>query len=394
MAGAQIKLAALVAVTVATLAVIAMVGGQPPGTQSAAVLHSGSPAMPIYQRKSQLAKLPELFAARRRMAVGEPSAEESAVVARLSLEIFQATGNARLLGAAESAIAAWDNVPQPPSTVWLLRGRILQTRHHFAAAAQDLSLFNRVYVGVPEALLLEADAWRRAGAVARSRGVCMQLALHGRMDLATFCAAEVLLSVGQPGAALARVESVIDYAASLPAAERNWALAIYADVLCASGNPGRAATIWAKVLESDSAPLSYQLAYADVLLSLARYQDVVELLGEDAQMTGALLRVIVAATRLGHANAASRQAALKARLDLGSRMAAGELHLREQALYALWLDEDVEKSLALALRNWELQKGWEDAALVLEIADRLHNTGAMRRIRDWQQAQAGSGAAA
>ena len=79
---------------------------------------------------------------------------------------------------------------------------------------------------------------------------------------------------------------------------------------------------------------------------------------------------------------------LQRRLAIAARTSAADLHLREQALYALWLENDAAKSLQLAMRNWEMQKGWEDADLVLRIAGELHRDDAIRRIREWQQAHA------
>jgi hypothetical protein len=60
--------------------------------------------------------------------------------------------------------------------------------------------------------------------------------------------------------------------------------------------------------------------------------------------------------------------------------------LREQALFALWLEEDAGKALQFALRNWELQTGWEDAALVQRIAHSLNDSTTVQQISDWQQA--------
>ncbi len=385
------KVWTLFAVTVSALAAIVLVGPPPARGVPENVVRSADPLTLVFKREPQLAKLPAFLAAQKLSNAQPNDAEQSSASARLALQMYQSTGNARFLGAAKSSIAPWTDLSQPPEGIWLLRGRILQTEHHFAQAAQDLSHYNRVHSASTEALLLEADAWRRAGETGRSRRACFQLAIHGRTDLATYCAAEVLLTVGQAHTARALVEPVIHAAASLPTAQKNWAMAIYADLLSATDEPDKASTVWAAVTAGGTAPLSYKLAYADVLLSLSQYQSVIDLLRENSSTTAAMLRLAAAATQLEQDDAAVLKASLQQRLARAKLTDAPDLHLREEALYALWLEGDATESLRLAVRNWELQKGWEDAALVLHVADILNNTATTQRIRSWQQLQATKG---
>lgn len=377
---------ALFIATLFVVAVIVFISGGRPRVGSAPVVHRASPSTPILQRGPRYENLSELADARREQRVSEPSAEQATTVALLALQLYQSTGNSRFLGAAKSSIAAWENMDKPPMTVWMLRGRIAQTEHRFAEAARDLARFNQMHSGQIEALLLEADAWRRTGEIAHAKTACMRVALNGRMDLASYCSADILLSVGQPEAALALIHPIIVNVRSMPLAEQVWASAIYADLLYATGREEEAAEVWARVVAGGDAPLTYRLAYADVLLSLSRFEDVVILLGDDTQTSAALLRVTVAAARLERDDAAAMQSTLEGRLQISALTSTADLHLREQALFALWLEEDAGKALQFALRNWELQKGWEDAALVQRIAHSLNDSTTVQQISDWQQA--------
>lgn len=385
------KVWTLFAVTASALAAILVVAGPSGPVSPDRVVHSADPLTPVFKRESQLAQLPAFIAARQQSTKQPNSAEQASASAKLALQMYQSTGNTRFLGAAKSSIAPWQNIAQPPAAIWLLRGRILQTEHHFAEAAQDLSHYNREHAASTEALLLEADAWRRAGEINRSRRTCFELAIQGRTDLATYCSAEILLSVGQAETAKTLVEPVIDYTASLPAAQKNWAMAIYADLLSATGETEKAAAVWATVIAGDGTALTYKLAYADVLLALARYRAVADLLSEHASTTAALLRLTVAATRLQQDDAAMLKSVLEQRLTRVKLTSEPDLHLREEALFALWLEDDAPASLRLALRNWELQKGWEDAALVIHVAELLQNVDTVNRIRTWQQLHATKG---
>jgi hypothetical protein len=130
---------------------------------------------------------------------------------------------------------------------------------------------------------------------------------------------------------------------------------------------------------------SYLLgAYADFLLDQKRLQDVVRLLKGHERVDGLLLRKALALQQLP-----AEQAALRAAItELGARFAAASergdsVHQREQARFELHLRGRPQAALALARRNWEVQKEPADMRILLEAALAAGERQAARPVLDW-----------
>jgi hypothetical protein len=374
---------ALAVIAVSLLVLLVTV--QPNISPQASLITQAAAFTPIYQLDQRDQTLTGLVRLQRQLTMTPQQPVVAAKLAQQSLALYQASGNSRFLGMAKSALQPWWHIPHPDQAIWLLRGRIQQTEHQFAAAALDLTALNSRYPGSIEALLLEADAWRRAGQAKRSRRACLAVALAGRVDLARFCSAELLLSQGDVASASRLLSTTISSAEQLPLAQRNWAYAVYADTLVAAGELQQAAMVLAKVVASAASVQSYTLAYADVLLELRRWQAVVDLLAELPPSTATLLRQVKAGKQLQSADIAGLSDQLSSRMVLLEAGSDANVHLRERALYAWWVEENTEQALQLALQNWQLQKGWEDAELVLAIASQSNNQSALALIKQWRQ---------
>jgi hypothetical protein len=100
---------------------------------------------------------------------------------------------------------------------------------------------------------------------------------------------------------------------------------------------------------------------------------------------GLLLRHALALRAGGRArDLAPELAELAARFDAGERRGDG-VHLREQARFELALRGDARRALAIALRNWDVQKETPDARILLEAALAAHDATAARPVLDWMR---------
>ena len=151
----------------------------------------------LYRLDTHSEGFSDLMAARRGLDRAPDDALQALRLSRLALEHYRITGNTRFLGVAKAALSPWWDAPEPAVEIWLTRGRILQTEHQFIRAARDLAALNTHHPGHIEALLLETDAWRRGGNIVAAKRSCIKLAFAGRADLAHYCSAEILLSVGR-----------------------------------------------------------------------------------------------------------------------------------------------------------------------------------------------------
>src|SRR5690606_4064800 len=122
-------------------------------------------------------------------------------------------------------------------------------------------------------------------------------------------------------------------------------------------------------------------AYADFLLRRGRPGAVIELLERAPAADPLLLRLALAEARTGR-SAHERLATLRYRLELALR-GDDRAHAREAAFFALYLDDDAQLALSLALDNWTVQRESIDARLVLEAAAAAKMPDAARPVRDF-----------
>jgi hypothetical protein len=115
-----------------------------------------------------------------------------------------------------------------------------------------------------------------------------------------------------------------------------------------------------------------------------RAAEVVELLAGAPAADPILLRLTRAKRRRGDSVEAELET-LRYRLQL-SLTGDDDTHAREGAYLALHLLDEPEQALAIALRNWTVQREPIDARLVLEAALAARTPAAAQPVSDWLQA--------
>lgn len=307
--------------------------------------------------------------------------------AGLALRHYALSGDARYLGYAEAAVAHWQDDADPPLAVWLLRARVLQTQHRFAEAGADLDRLLAQHRQSVEGMLLAADAWRRAGDIDRARSRCAGLALAGYTEPALHCTADILMSLGKAGEAYDLLSPLHEDTSQAPKALEQWMLTVAADAAAAAGKDPEARALYERSLAIPDASIAMYAAFADLLLAAGRPRDAIEVLARapDQDADPLLLRRAIAARQLDGADFEALRERLRAGFDEAQKLGTAELHLREQALFALLIDDDPGAALAYAGKNWTLQKGAEDAALFIEAARAAGRPEAAGAVHDWRQ---------
>lgn len=300
-------------------------------------------------------------------------------------DAFVQSGNSRYLDIAQQYLSPWWGHKSPPADAWYLRARILQARHQFQVAAEDLSQLLDSHPRHVAARLLAADSWRRAGNLQRARQSCLALGLAGLTTHAALCAAEVTLSAGDTGRAAALVKPIKSRLTVLNRDERVWATAVIAEVYVANGDSASAVPIWEYLPYWQTLPLGYKLALADLLISQQRYSESQHLLENERPGFAVLLRRAVVAEQLSHEHRDAILEQLQKQQQIVAVSEERKLHLYELALYALWVENDSQQALQLALENWSTQRSYEDAALVLSAAESANDAAAKAIIEQWQR---------
>ena len=130
---------------------------------------------------------------------------------------------------------------------------------------------------------------------------------------------------------------------------------------------------------------SYLLgAYADFLLDQKRASEVLTLLRDQSRIDALLLQRQRTPQQQG-GNAGTLAADVK---ELAARFDAAALrgdtvHQREQARFELLLRRDVPTALALAKKNWAVQKEPADIRIYLEAAVMARDAVAAKPVIDW-----------
>ncbi|MGB5579561.1 MAG: hypothetical protein WBM68_03265 [Woeseia sp.] len=333
-----------------------------------------------------------LYALRRELSDNPSDAPRAALYAMTALKSYALSGDPRLLGYAAGALQNWQDVAAPPLDIWLLRGRLTQTEHRFADAAKDMDRLIAVHPGNAEALLLAADAWRRSGNVSAARGRCLALSLSGHDPLARLCAADVQLALGETAKAQTTAAQVIsDFANQLDDEALAFAHAIHAEAATANGATDIALDSWAGALAATpQPPLALRLGRVDTLLEAKQYDAALRALDGMPEADAVLLRRAIAGTALQHPQLAAWRTALLQRFTDPAYTAEDSLHWRERALFELDVMQEPTSALRFAERNWAVQKGYEDAELLLRAAAAAGNDAAAQPVIAWRKAQGGA----
>jgi len=298
----------------------------------------------------------------------DPRNAEAAVrLAKRYYDEAAAIGDPRYIGYAQAALAPWWTQPEPPPRVRVMRAILLQFSHHFAAALADLDAALRA-----EPENAEAWSWRAAISMvqadyAQARQACERLAPLASPLVATACIANVDSVSGKAGAAAAALRSALQRHADADAAEQLWVLTRLAEIEERRGDFAAAEAAFRRALALGLTDGYLLAAYADFLLDRGRPAEVLELLKDQTRSDVLLLRLALAAKALGAPSLAGYQRDLAARFD-AARRRGDATHQKEEARFALLVQGEPQRALALARENYTLQREPADARVLLEAA--------------------------
>ncbi|SEO30458.1 hypothetical protein SAMN05428959_106201 [Duganella sp. CF517] len=305
-------------------------------------------------------------------------------VAQRYIALGRSETDPRYLGYAQAALAPWWTQAAPPPQVRLLRATLLQSTHQFGPALADLK-------GVLAAQPDNAQAWLTQATVQTVRGdyddataSCAHLSNLSIELITVTCIANVGTVTGRSVKSEQLLDLTLERSANAPEELKEWALTLLAEMAQRRGDATMAEARYKRALvmaPNDSYLLG---AYADFLLEQKRAGEVLTLLRDQSRIDALLLRRALALQQQG-----GEQKALAADVkELGARFDAAALrgdtvHQREQARFELLLRRDVPTALALAKKNWAVQKEPADIRIYLEAAVMARDAAAAKPVIDW-----------
>jgi hypothetical protein len=296
-----------------------------------------------------------------------------------------ASGDPRYVGYAQAALAPWWAEAAAPVAVRVQRAVLLQYSHQFDPALADLDA-----AVLAEPANAQAWAWLAAihlvradyGASARA---CDRLAPLTNPLLATGCRAAADSLSGRAEAAATALAAALKAAAGARPEERLWALTRWAEIAERRGDAAGAERAFREALALGVADVYLQAAYADFLLDRGRAAEVLALLKDGARADVLLLRLALAAKAANDPRAAGWSRDLAARFD-AARARGDRTHEKEEARFALALQDDAARALALAQSNYAMQREAADARILLEAALAARQPKAAAPVLEWLQA--------
>ena len=321
----------------------------------------------------------ELRALRARLQEAPRDLPRAVEVARRYIEAGRREADPRYYGYAQAALGPWWNLAAPPPQVRLLRATLLQSEHRFSEALADLAALTAQQPDNAQAWLTRATVETVRADYTAATQSCARLSSVADELVTTACIA----NVGAMNGRLAASENLLAAVRARAGGAYDPAIDAWVQTMLAEMAQRRGAAAVAEARFRDALRLAprdtYLLgAYADFLLDAGRRGEAAALLAPHARVDGLLLRRALA----------SRQgpdlAELAARFDAGERRGDG-VHLREQARFELALRGDAHRALAIARRNWEVQKETPDARILLEAALAARDAAAARPVLDWMR---------
>ena len=307
---------------------------------------------------------------------------ESAVkLATRYIEQGRSEGDPRFLGQAQAVLNPWWSEPMPPPAALLLRATIRQNAHEFTDALADLDKVLAVQPTNAQAWLTKASILQVQARYDEARRACQRLGRLAASYVLLGCLSDIAGVTGQSAKSLELLRTGLSDP-HLSGRERIWLVTILAEIATRTGAIREAEQYFSEAFKVGIKDQYLLGAYADFLLDQHRYQDVISLLQSETRADGLFLRVAFAERALDLPSFQNHTAELAARFA-AARERGTTVHVREEARFALTLQQDAQRALPLAQANWNVQREPADARILLESALAAGNRSAAQPVLDW-----------
>ncbi len=303
-------------------------------------------------------------------------------LARRYREVGRAEADPRYYGYAQAALRPWWDQAQPPPQVMVLRANLRQARHDFDGALDDLSQVLKVQPRNAQAWLTRAVILTVRGDYAGARRSCLALSRLSSSLIATTCLSHTASLSGEAEKSYQRLRQVLENKPTARPQVRLWALTILAEIAERLGHDRAAEYHFKQALALGLRNTYLLAAYTDFLLGQSRSKEVQALLKADTRPDDLLLRLALTERQLDAPQLDNHIESLRARFS-ANRLRGDTLHLRNEARFTLYLLDEPKVALALAQKNWVLQREPWDARLLLEAALAANEPAAARPVLDW-----------
>ena len=327
----------------------------------------------------------------RRELAQRPNDEATAIAAASTyLDLAREQGDARYAGYAMGALQAWEATPpaQIPPAVLVMRATVAQFLHDFDGAEATLRMALARRPNDAQAWITLATILRVRGRYNESDAACRSLGRSGPAFYGVACLAENAGLRGNHADARQALQALLADPAlrdADKAGTRQWLLTSVAEVEELAGRQAEADAAYRKAVAAQRSGYLL-LAYSDYLQRAGRHAEIPRLLANEARSDAVLLRLAIAgaAARDKHAQAEADE--LRQRFEAAAlRPGTTALHAREEAMFALDVQNDPKRALELARLNLRLQREPIDFLVFARAASAANDTTARDEVKTLMQ---------
>lgn len=322
---------------------------------------------------------------KQRLAQDPQSLAATVGLARLYIELGRTESDPRYDGYAAALLEPWWQAAQPPAEVLFLRATLRQHQHEYAAALQDLKQLVREQPSSSQAWLTLAVVQWVQGDYQAAKQSCSALTTQASTWYGSLCFSQVLSFTGHAERAYQLQSSLLDAAKQESPAVQQWIQTNLAEIAWRRGQLALAEQHFRAALAIEQRDNYLLRVYSDFLLGQQRSAEVLNLLQDKGGDDALLLRLALASQQ---AHEAKQTQAFRQQLEAryaAARLRNSTLHRRDEALYLLSFQGDLQQALALAKANWTEQKEAEDTALLLRAALANQDFATARSVQAWLQ---------
>lgn len=283
------------------------------------------------------------------------------------IDYGRSTGDARYLGRALGVIDPWMQGQPVPVPVLVVHATILQSRHYFEAAREQLEGILKRDPGNVQARLTLATVAMVQGDYVLANRSCVQLAAAGGNYLGTLCTAQLRALTGHALQAYALFSLIENPGPEAPPAVRAYVEGLMADTAKRMGKTDEAEAHYKKALQLTPGDNFLLADYGDFLLDQGQPHDVIERVKDYTSSDTSFLRLVFAEAALGSSRTEHDVGEMTARFAAMNQRGS-HVYRREQARFVLYLKHDPARALQLAEQNWTVQRAPKDMRIYLEAA--------------------------
>ncbi len=277
----------------------------------------------------------------------------------------RATGDLRYLGYAEGELLPWVDASSVQPMALVLQATILQSRHAFGAALEELDRALAIQPNNAQGWLTRATILRVLGRYQEAMLSCERLAPEAESNLVRLCEQSLRALMGHLEESYAEVESISPTALS-PAVQM-WRDSELAEMAERLGRDIVAEHWFREGVRAAPDDFYMRAAYADLLLRHHRAAETLQLLSGYDSFEPLLLRIVIARRMLGDTAIGGAEARLESAFALEEQRGES-VHRREQARFLLDVEGRPDASLVAALENWRVQREPDDLLILLRAA--------------------------